>query len=82
MATNGKVMLVVPRFDYRLHTWLEKKFDADPEVLVVPDRRSAQRRRRHEMRHTDRRQNDRRGLDSHLAGLVVPIKTAASLGSS
>ncbi len=82
MATNGKVMLVVPRFDYALHAWLEKKFDADPEVLVVRDRRSAQRRQRPEMRYSDRRQSDRRGLDLNHTGVIVPIKTAASLGSS
>ncbi|MDP2626243.1 MAG: hypothetical protein Q8Q58_04960 [Candidatus Rokubacteria bacterium] len=82
MVTNGKVMLVVPRFDYALHAWLEKKFDADPEILVVRDRRSAHRRQRHEMRQSDRRQNDRRGLASHHTGVVVPIKTAAALGSS
>jgi len=87
MATNGKVMLIVPRFDYALHSWLEKKFDGDPDVLVVRDRRSAQRRQRPEMRysdrrHSDRRQTDRRGLDLNRTGVIVPIKTAAPLGSS
>ena len=82
MATNGKVMLIVPRFDYALHSWLEKKFDGDPDVLVVRDRRSAQRRQRPEMRYSDRRQTDRRGLDLNRTGVIVPLKTAASLGSS
>ena len=75
-------MLIVPRFDYALHSWLEKKFDGDPDVLVVRDRRSAQRRQRPEMRYSDRRQNDRRGLDVNRTGVIVPIKTAAALGSS
>ena len=82
MATPKRLMLIVPRFDYALHSWLEKKFDGDPELLVVRDRRSAPRRRRPEMRHSDRRQNDRRGLDPNRTGLIVPIKMAASLETS
>lgn len=79
MATEERLMLIVPRFDYALHSWLEKKFDGDPELLVVRDRRSAPRRRRPEMRHSDRRQNDRRGLNPNRTGVIVPIKTAAAL---
>ena len=63
MATEERLMLIVPRFDYALHSWLEKKFDGDPDVLVVRDRRSAQRRQRPEMRYSDRRHSDRRQTD-------------------
>ncbi|MBI2525043.1 MAG: hypothetical protein HYV93_03585 [Candidatus Rokubacteria bacterium] len=78
MAMQERLMLIVPRFDYELHAWLEKKFEGDPEVLVIRDRRAAQRRQRREMRHQDRRQCDRRGLAPHRTGVWLPVKTAAA----
>jgi len=70
-------MLIVPRFDYDLRAWLEKKFEGDSEVLVVRDRRMGQRRQHREMRQVDRRQCDRRGLNPHRTGVLLPVKTAA-----
>lgn len=77
MATPERLLLIVPRFDYDLHAWLEKKFQSDSEVLVMRDRRVAQRRQHREMREQDRRQFDRRGLNPHRTGVLLPVKTAA-----
>lgn len=78
MAMQEQLMLIVPRFDYALHAWLEKKFEGDPEVLVMRDRRAGQRRQRRAMRNQDRRRCDRRGEGRARAGVWLPIKTAAA----
>ena len=74
MATPERLMLIVPRFDYDLRAWLEKKFGGDSEVVVIRDRRTGQRRQHREQ---DRRQFDRRGLNPHRTGVLLPVKTAA-----
>jgi hypothetical protein len=71
-------MLIAPRFDYEFSSWLEKKFQDDPEVLVVRDRRVGQRRQRREMRHSDRRSSDRRGLNPGRTGIIIPLKVGGA----
>lgn len=79
MATPERLLLIVPRFEYDLRAWLEKKFEGDSEVLVMRDRRIGQRRQHREMREHDRRQFDRRGLNPHRTGVLLPVKTTAGV---
>lgn len=75
-ASRGamRVVLIVPRGEFRLFEFLEKKFAGDPELHIVRDRRNVQRRRRPSLRNQERRRGDRRGRGRENVGFFFLVR--------
>ncbi len=70
-----RLMLIVPRYELKLLELLKAKFAGDAEVLVMQDRRAAQRRKRPSMRNQERRRKDRRGGERDRLGTFLLMRT-------
>lgn len=76
-----RLMLIAPRFDYEVLEFLERKFDGDPDIVVIRDRRAAERRKRPSMREVDRRGRERRARERGRLGFLIVIRFSPRSGS-
>ena len=69
-----QVVLIVPRIEFRLLKFLERKFAGDPEIVILRDRRGVRRRRQPSMRNRERRRGDRRGQGQQSVGAFFLVR--------
>lgn len=68
-----KDLIIVAQHEQPLYGYLSRHFTARPDVVVILDRRQAERRQRREASAAERRQHDRRlrSVNTDLTSLGV-----------